>query len=83
MDSITILKEILQENLIIGDSNDKLKIIYKHKKLVERYYGFKNYCSDIVERIGQKWEELWVGDYNGCITFFERELNSKGEDKPN
>jgi hypothetical protein len=45
IDSITFLKEALNQTLAIGDTNDKLKIIYKNSGIIERYSGFKNYCS--------------------------------------
>lgn len=42
---------------------------------MERFQGFKNYCSDAFNRILHKGEELWVGDYHGCITYFLRSLS--------
>ena len=48
---MTFIQEILGENLVIGDTNDKMKIIYKKRRLVERYSGFKNYCSDVYYRL--------------------------------
>jgi hypothetical protein len=66
---MTFLLEILEESLVIGDTNDKLKIIYKKRKYVERYSGFKNYCSDAYYRLFQESEELWIGDLNGCLTY--------------
>lgn len=52
-DSIVCLVEIMNENLVIGDTNDKLKIIYKNRNVIERYYGFKNYCSDVCHLVFQ------------------------------
>ena len=47
IDSILFLQETLDSNMVIGDTNDKVKIIYKNKSLVERYTGFKNYTTAV------------------------------------
>jgi hypothetical protein len=31
--------------MVIGDTGDKLKIIYSSRGLVDRFSGFKSYCS--------------------------------------
>jgi hypothetical protein len=51
---MTFLVEMLEENMVVGDTNDKLKIIYKKRKIVERYGGFKNFCSDASYRVFQE-----------------------------
>ena len=66
--------ELLSENMVIGDTNDRLKIIYKKRNVVERFRGFKNYCADGCHLVFTTHEELWVGDYNGCVTYFTRGL---------
>lgn len=62
--------------MIIGDTADKLKFIYSSHKMIERFGGFKNYCSAMEILVFQTHEELWVGDYYGCITYFQRPLSS-------
>ena len=47
IDSIVLMQEVYESNLVIADTNDKLKIIYKARSYVQRYTGFKNYPSAI------------------------------------
>jgi hypothetical protein len=63
--------------MVIGDTADKLKFIYNSHKIIERFGGFKNYCSAIEKIVFQTHEELWVGDYHGCITYFQRPLSNE------
>jgi hypothetical protein len=65
-------KETFGENLVLGDTNNYLKIIYYGKNYVERFAGFKNYCSSIDHVLFPTHEELWVGDYHGSVTYFQR-----------
>lgn len=56
LDSLTFVKETLEENLIIADTDNKLKMIYKQKKKIRKYRGFKNYCSSIVHLLFDSYE---------------------------
>ena len=47
IDSIVLMHEIYEGNIVIADTNDKLKIVYKSRSYVQRYIGFKNYPSAI------------------------------------
>jgi hypothetical protein len=39
---------------------------------VERFTGFKNYCSAIDQVLFPAHEEVWVGDFHGSLTYFQR-----------
>lgn len=71
------MMELIDENIVIGDTNDKLKIIFKKKNIVQRFGGFKNYCSDGCHLVFQAHEELWVADYYGCITLLTKPLRDE------
>lgn len=74
IDSLVFVKEAYGENLILGDTSNFLKIIYQGRNYVERYAGFKNYCSSIDQVLFPNHEEIWVGDLYGAVTYFQRFL---------
>ena len=51
--------------------------------MVERFSGFKNYCSDGCHLVFQAHEELWISDFYGCITLLTKPLVEENHSEKN